>query len=71
MFDENEIYGHIVEVVKRETARIAKAELVRYDDMNKLLTLSRIYAILKDDIRNDRKAGLITGTVTAPSPAPA
>ena len=58
MSDEGQIYDYIAAVVLRETARIHDATTVRYDDLSKLLTLARIYAILKGDLRDDCKSGI-------------
>lgn len=59
MLDENLIYEAVKTMVHREVEFLAAKKAMGWDDIQKLERLTKIYAILKDDLRNDRKAGLL------------
>ncbi len=57
-YDEWLIYNDIKSVVKEEVSRIKKKKIRDEDDVIVLEKLTRIYANLKDDLREDLKSEL-------------
>ncbi len=56
--DEWLVYEDILFIVKREVARLKKSKTLESSDVMALEKLSRVYANLKDDLREDLKSGL-------------
>lgn len=56
--DEWLIYQDILSLVKREVTRLKKAKVLEGTDVAALEKLTRVYANLKDDLREDLKSDL-------------
>lgn len=57
-YDEFDIYVKIKDMVKKEVDRIYSNVESRNYDIARLEKLAKIYAILKDDLREDAKSDL-------------
>ena len=56
--DEWQIYQDLLFIVKREVSRLKKSTKLEGTDFGSLEKLSRVYANLKDDLREDLKSDL-------------
>lgn len=57
-FNEHNIYEDIIEIVKDQVSKIKKTKAIEPGQIVLLEKLAKIYAILKDDLREDQKSDL-------------